>query len=135
VVTRSGDTLAAPLATEKVTSVFASGVPLAFLTSAVTVPGVDALMVVLDSDSTTVPDALVDTVPESDVVVPPVVVVPVPVVVVQLAEKTLQPASAPPPPHALKAAASASPPTRQIILFIAITSVGFRFSGPPHCGR
>jgi hypothetical protein len=132
-MTRAGDTAAAPLATENVTSVFASGVPLAFLTSAVTVPGVEALIVVLDSDSTTVPDELVDTVPESDVVDPVVVVVPVPVVV-QLAEKTLHPASLPPPPHALKAAASASPPTRQIILFIAITSVGSRFSGPLRCG-
>jgi hypothetical protein len=92
---------------------------------------VDALIVVLDSDNTTVPDELVDTVPESDVV--DTVVVPVPVVV-QLVEKTLQPASAPPPPHALSAAASASPPTRQIILFIAITSVGSRFSGLRRCG-
>ena len=87
-------------------------------------------MVVLDSDNTTVPDELVETVPESDVVEPPVVVP----AFVQLVEKTLQPASLPPPPHALSTAASASPPTRQIILFIVITSVGSRFSGPAHCG-
>jgi hypothetical protein len=58
--------VAEPFVTAKVTTASLMGVPSFFLTSAVTVPGDDALMVELDRLRTTVPDVELATVPLPD---------------------------------------------------------------------
>lgn len=55
VSTLAGETVAVPLATVNVTKVLAIGAPLASLTKALTVPGDDALIVVLERAITTDP--------------------------------------------------------------------------------